>query len=102
LVRNQKFAENINESEPGITAVGIALHHHSGASVAALSISIPTVRYRRDHVADLVTRLRQVAARIEIQLLSGDDPSPFPAIRSGRFLTEGDREIAPGLQVQPS
>jgi hypothetical protein len=37
--------------------------------VAALSISIPTVRYRRDHVADLVTRLRQVAARIEIQLL---------------------------------
>jgi DNA-binding IclR family transcriptional regulator len=69
LVRNQKFAENINESEPGITAVGIALHHHSGAPVAALSISIPTVRYRRDHVADLVTRLRQVAARIEIQLL---------------------------------
>ena len=67
-VRKKKFAENINESEPGIAAVGIALHHQSGAPVAALSISIPTVRYRPDRVADLVMRLRETAARIEVQL----------------------------------
>jgi IclR family transcriptional regulator, acetate operon repressor len=68
VVRSQKFAENIDESEPGIAAVGIALHHSSGAPVAGLSVSVPTVRYRPDHVADLVRQLRQVAARIESQL----------------------------------
>lgn len=68
VVRRQKFAENVNESEPGIAAVGITLHHQSGAPVAALSISIPTVRYRSDHVADLVQHLREAAARIERQL----------------------------------
>ena len=68
VVRREKFAENINESEAGITAVGIALLHQSGAPVAGLSISIPTVRYRKDHVADLVMRLREVAASVETQL----------------------------------
>ena len=67
-VRRQKFAENVNESEAGISAVGITLHHQSGAPVAGLSISIPTVRYRPDRVTDLVMRLRATAARIEVQL----------------------------------
>lgn len=68
VVRRQKFAENKNESEAGITAVGIALHHQSGAAVAGLSISIPTFRYRPDRLADLLMHLRQVAAKIEPQL----------------------------------
>ena len=68
VVRRQKFAENKDESEPGISAVGIALHHHSGKPLAGLSISVPTVRYRPNRVADLVMQLRQVAARIELQI----------------------------------
>jgi DNA-binding IclR family transcriptional regulator len=67
-VRRQKFAENHDESEPGISAVGVALHHHSGRPLAGLSISAPSVRYQPSRVADLVKHLRQVAARIELQI----------------------------------
>jgi DNA-binding IclR family transcriptional regulator len=67
VVRKEKFAENLDESEAGIAAVGVALHR-GGRPVAALSISIPSVRYRPDRVAELVKHLRQVAPRIEAQI----------------------------------
>lgn len=90
VVRKQKFAENFDESEPGITAVGVAVHHHSGAPVAALSISTPTVRYRPEHVTDLVKHLRQVAARIETQILGTVLRSAGVGRRSG---TAGDISV---------
>lgn len=67
VVRREKFAENLDESEAGIAAVGIALHR-GGTPVAALSISAPSVRYRPDRVAELVKHLRQIAPRIEAQI----------------------------------
>jgi DNA-binding IclR family transcriptional regulator len=63
-VQRQRFAINIEESEPGIAAVGVALRHRSGQPVAALSISVPTIRFRQERVGELVEALHAVAQEL--------------------------------------
>jgi len=67
-VRKQGFAVNQGRSERGIVAVGVPVRDHSGAVVAGLSVSMPSVRYRRERLLDLVSSLRRAAASIEREL----------------------------------
>lgn len=64
-VRARGFAMNVDESEPGISAVGVALHHRSGSAVGALSVSVPSVRFSLEKVPALVEALRSVGRRVE-------------------------------------
>jgi DNA-binding IclR family transcriptional regulator len=67
-VQRQRFAMNIEESEQGIAAVGVALRHRSGQPVAALSISVPTFRFRQERVGELVDALHAVAQELTAKL----------------------------------
>jgi DNA-binding IclR family transcriptional regulator len=67
-VQGQRFAINIEESEPGISAVGVALRHRNGQPVAALSISVPTIRFQQERVGELVDALHAVAQELAAKL----------------------------------
>jgi DNA-binding IclR family transcriptional regulator len=67
-VHRQRYAINIEESEPGIAAIGVALKHRSGTPVGALSISSPTVRFRQDRVAELAEALHAVAQELTAKI----------------------------------
>jgi DNA-binding IclR family transcriptional regulator len=65
LVRKRGYAENMGQSEPGISAVGVALRRN--AVHAAISLSVPSARYHRGRSRELVAILTSTAAAIQAQ-----------------------------------
>ena len=65
LVRDQGYAENIEESESGVSAIGVCLRDNAGDPVAALSVSAPSVRYTPDRSRLFVRELRATVARAQ-------------------------------------
>lgn len=65
IIRERGYADNLDQSEPGISAIGVALHRNNAP--AAISISMPSVRYRRDRTRELVAILFSTAADIDSQ-----------------------------------
>ena len=61
-VREQGWAENIEESESGLCAVGMCVRDAGGSAVAALSVAAPAARYSPGKARDLV---RALAATVE-------------------------------------
>ncbi|MFC4943514.1 IclR family transcriptional regulator [Pseudonocardia sp. GCM10023141] len=74
-IRRQGLAVNDQKTEAGVTAIGCAVPGPAGSVAAALSIAMPTARYRRDRLAGWVQSLTTVAERIgrELQQRSGED-----------------------------
>jgi len=70
-VRNRGFAINDQGTEQGVTAVGVAVPDRTDVPHAALSISMPSVRFRRDQLAEWATELTATAAVI------GRDPEVY-------------------------
>jgi IclR family transcriptional regulator, acetate operon repressor len=68
LIRKRGFAINNQLTEPGVTAVGVAVHDPAGQPNAAISISMPSVRFRRDHLTAWANELTTTAAVIERDL----------------------------------
>jgi IclR family acetate operon transcriptional repressor len=58
LVRDQGYAENIEESESGVCAIGLCVKDKAGDPVAALSVSAPSVRYTPDRSRMFLKELR--------------------------------------------
>jgi DNA-binding IclR family transcriptional regulator len=85
-VRRRGYAENLEGTEAGVSAVGMCVRQDAGA-VAALSIAVPTVRYTPAAARSLVAELRATIARIE------DDPAfagpENPDQRGAQPPTEG-------------
>src|SRR3954454_20701338 len=52
-IREDAFATAIDELEPGLTALGPHVHGPTGAVIAALAISGPTVRIPSERIAEL-------------------------------------------------
>ncbi len=65
LVRDQGYAENIEESESGVSAIGVCLRDNAGDPVAALSVSAPSVRYTPDRSRLFVRELRATVSRAQ-------------------------------------
>ena len=63
LVRDQGYAENIEESESGVCAIGVCVRDRLGDPVAALSVSAPSVRYTPDRSRMFLRELRTTVAR---------------------------------------
>ncbi|WP_433799861.1 IclR family transcriptional regulator [Actinomycetospora sp. CA-084318] len=63
--RRQGFAVNDERTEAGLTAIGVAV---PGPSGAALSIALPTARFRRDRLAGWVAELTATAHGIAQEL----------------------------------
>ena len=47
-IRRRGFAVNDQETEVGLTAVGVAVPTHGTAPPAAISLAMPSVRFSRD------------------------------------------------------
>ncbi len=62
-IRKQGYAINNGETERGVTALGAVVADLDGP-LAALSVSIPTIRYAAANVTDLVAALRSAADQI--------------------------------------
>lgn len=60
-VRRTGVAINLERSERGLAAVGRAVLDREGDAVAALSVSMPRTRYRKERVAELVAALTVAA-----------------------------------------
>jgi IclR family transcriptional regulator, acetate operon repressor len=63
-VRRRGYAVNDQETEAGLTAVGVAVPPAGGFSGAALSVAAPRVRYSADRLPDWAGRLTAAAAAI--------------------------------------
>ena len=68
LVRDQGYAENIEESESGLSAIGVCLRDNAGDAVAALSVSAPSVRYTPDRSRFFLSELRATVARAQADI----------------------------------
>jgi DNA-binding IclR family transcriptional regulator len=58
IVRDQGYAENMQESESGVCAIGLCVRDQAGAPLAALSVSCPSVRYTPDRSRVFLRELR--------------------------------------------
>jgi IclR family transcriptional regulator, acetate operon repressor len=68
LVRDQGYAENIQESESGVCAIGLCVRDKGGDPVAALSVSAPSVRYTPDRSRAFLGELRSTVARAQADI----------------------------------
>lgn len=64
-VRERGFAINAERTESGVTALGRAIRDETGRAEAAVSVSMPTVRFAEERVPHLVTALALTARDIE-------------------------------------
>lgn len=67
-VHRHGFATNIEETEGGVGAVGVALHDSAGMAIAAISLAIPLRRMRSRPDPDLVDALLEARRGIEAAL----------------------------------
>jgi IclR family transcriptional regulator, acetate operon repressor len=63
-VRRRGFAINDQETERGLTAVGVAVPAAGGVKGAALSVAVPTVRFSRGHLPSWSAALADTADAI--------------------------------------
>ena len=69
-IRRQGFGTNFQESERGIVAVGMAVRGTSGAAIAAVAISAPTVRLNRGQIINLIPVLTDTVEGIRSDIIS--------------------------------
>lgn len=66
VVREQGYAENIEETESGVCAVGMCVRNGSDEAVAALSVAAPSVRYAPERATAIAGELRSAVAGISL------------------------------------
>ena len=64
-VRDQGYAENIEETESGVCAVAMCIRDPAGDPVAALSVACPSVRYTPDRARVFLRELRTTVTRAQ-------------------------------------
>jgi DNA-binding IclR family transcriptional regulator len=70
-VRRQGFAVNNQATETGVTAIGQAITCPEGVAPSAVSIAMPTARYRRERLPEWRQVLATAVERIERDLAGG-------------------------------
>ena len=67
-IRRQGLAVNDQDTQVGLTAVGVAIPDNAGAVASAVSVSMPTARYSRDRLRAWSAALAAAAAAIAADL----------------------------------
>ncbi|WP_433191872.1 IclR family transcriptional regulator [Nocardia sp. CA-107356] len=63
--RSSGFAINLQQTEEGIAAFGMAIRNHTGRALGAISVAVPVVRYAQHLRGPLVAQMRNAVAGIE-------------------------------------
>jgi IclR family acetate operon transcriptional repressor len=78
-VRKAGYAGNLEETEQGVSGLGVCIRDATGKPVAAYTTAIPTARFKKASVPGYVKALREAAAATEGGLLAGAaDSRPLP------------------------
>jgi IclR family transcriptional regulator, acetate operon repressor len=68
VARRDGYASNHQDTERGLTALGVALRPLPGPVLAAICVAMPTVRFRRTLVQPFVAALTDAAGAIETSM----------------------------------
>lgn len=68
MVRRRGYAVNKGQSERGLSAVSMPVRGDEGHALAAVTVSMPTVRYSSAKVETTVEALREACANIAVEL----------------------------------
>lgn len=68
LVRKRGFAINDQQTETGLTALGMAIRDSSGRASSAVSIAMPTARFQREQLSAWVGAMSATSALVEHEL----------------------------------
>ncbi|KXP14469.1 IclR family transcriptional regulator [Tsukamurella pseudospumae] len=69
-VRRVGFAVNLERTEQGVAAFGVAVRAPDGRPLAAVTVTMPAIRYRRHLEDDLLGRLRAAAHAVSAEIAS--------------------------------
>jgi DNA-binding IclR family transcriptional regulator len=86
MVRAVGYATGLNEPSPGLAGVSAPVFGRGADVVGAMTVSGPTVRFRRRDVLAAAERLRDAAAELSAQL-GHRAPVELPPRRGGRLPT---------------
>lgn len=71
IARRDGYASNHQDTERGLTALGVALRPLAGSVLAAICVAMPTVRFRRTLIQPYVAALTEAARAIETSMDAG-------------------------------
>lgn len=74
-VRRDGYGISREETEPGISGVGVCISAPDGAPIGALTTAVPSVRFHRREIQDYVSALRSAVQKVENNLYGRDDVS---------------------------
>lgn len=63
------FAVNVEQTEAGVAAFGLALRNGRRQPIAALTAAVPTARYRQHLGGQLIAQLRSAVRDIEVEIV---------------------------------
>lgn len=66
--RKVGFAVNVEQTEEGVAAFGVAVRNGHGRAIAALTAAVPITRYRQHLDGSLVSRMRTAIRGIEVEV----------------------------------
>lgn len=61
-VRDTGYGTNLEETEQGVNGLGVTVHTSAGRPLAAFTLAIPSVRFRKDDIGGHVSALHAAAA----------------------------------------
>lgn len=62
------FAVNVEQTEAGVAALGVALRNGRGHAIAALTAAVPTTRYGQHVAGSLVAQLRATVRDVQVEI----------------------------------
>ncbi|ADT89431.1 DNA-binding transcriptional regulator KdgR [Vibrio sp. Vb2880] len=68
LVREQHYAEDNEEQEPGLRCIAAPIYDRFGRVIAGVSISFPTIRFEEERLHEYVSMLQTAGRNISQQL----------------------------------
>jgi len=71
LTRRRGYGTNFEETEAGVIAIGVGVRDASAATVAAMTVSAPTVRFKRGQLVTVLPALRAACEALRRDLLRG-------------------------------
>lgn len=67
-IRNQGYAIDHEENEPGICCIAFPIHNHTGEVIAAFSLSMPTPQLNTDQLNAMTPMMQDTAKQISRQM----------------------------------
>jgi len=62
------FAVNVEQTEEGIAAFGVAIHNRGHQAIGAITVAVPANRFQRHTQGPLVAQIRKTVREIEVDV----------------------------------